>query len=66
MQDEKDLNLELVSSIGELLNKTLEIEFQIHEAKELPAKYMNDPFSEYQWIDDNTKWYETEKLKKKS
>ena len=44
----------------------MEIEFHIIEGKDIPAKWSNEVFSEYSWIDNSTKWYETEKSKKKN
>ena len=47
VKEEKDMNLELVSSVGELLGKTLEVEFHIQEAKDIPHKWSNEVFAEY-------------------
>jgi hypothetical protein len=36
VKDEKDLELEYMSSVGELLGKSLEIDLAIVEAKDIP------------------------------
>ena len=35
------------------------VEIGVHTAKNLPPKWSTEVFTEYQWIDDNTKWFET-------
>jgi len=41
----------------------MEVEFSIHQAKNIPEKYSNAVFAEYQWIDDRATLFETDRVK---
>lgn len=61
--DEKGevLNLFHYESVMSLLNQTLTVEFQIHEAKGLPEKYCKETYCTYTWIDEAGEKFETQK-----
>lgn len=58
--DQKDIFL--VDSLKECFGDDMEVEFSIHQAKNLPLKYCNEVFAEYQWIDDKATAYSTDKI----
>ena len=43
----------------------MEVGLSIHQAKNLPEKYCNEVFAEYQWIDDRATIFSTEKVRPK-
>lgn len=63
-KDEKGepLNLYHYENVASLLNQTLQVEFNILEAKGLPEKYCNDTYCTYTWIDEAGEKYETKKV----
>lgn len=64
--DEKgdQLNLNHYENAISLLNKTLQVEFWIHEAKGLPDKYCNESVWIYNWIDEAGEKFETRRGEK--
>jgi hypothetical protein len=55
----------IIDSLKECFGDDMEVEFSIHQAKNLPEKYCNEVFAEYQWIDDRATIYSTDKVKPK-
>lgn len=43
----------------------MEVEFAIHQAKNLPEKYCREVYATYQWIDDKATEFETDKIRPK-
>lgn len=43
----------------------MEVEFSIHQAKNIPDKFSNAVFAEYQWIDDRATLFETDRIRSK-
>jgi len=61
--DEKGekLNLNHYEGVMSLLNKTIQVEFNIQEAKGIPEKYCNEVYCEYTWVDEAGEKFETKK-----
>ena len=59
------MDLLYITSLRELFHKKMVVTIDIHGAEEIPEKYSTEVFAEYQWIDNNAKWYETKKSDEK-
>lgn len=55
----------LIDSLKECSGDEMEVSFSIHQAKNLPQKYCNEVFAEYQWIHDKAVPFATDKIRPK-
>lgn len=64
-KDGKEKDIFLLDSLKENFGDDMEVGLSIHQAKNLPEKYCNQVFAEYQWIDDSATLFSTDKVQPK-
>jgi len=59
--DENGEQVDWVESIYNMLGRDITVEVQVHYASGIPEKWSTNVFTEYKWVDVDSKMYETEK-----
>ncbi len=54
-------NLILFDNINNLTGRNMDIQFNIHSCKEIPEKLSTQVFAQYQWIDEDARFFATPK-----
>ena len=57
----ENLNLNHYEDVSSLLNKTLSVDFKIHQIEDIPDKYSKEIYCTYQWVDEGGEKFETHK-----
>lgn len=55
------MNLMLLDNINNLTGRNMSIQFNIHSCKEIPEKLSSQVFAQYQWIDEDGRFFQTVK-----
>lgn len=55
------MNLMLLDNINNLIGRNMSIQFNIHSCKEIPEKLSSQVFAQYQWIDEDGRFFQTVK-----